>query len=97
MWEKLKMDFIERFLNFETAKGFYLVPAGGVIIYVSLYYQQYLFTAVGVLFGWYCVSEGLRKIAVNRFAQARAAKEISVKRQELEGGSVPETGVFVTK
>ena len=31
-------DFKERFLNFETVKGIYLLPAGGVICYVTLFY-----------------------------------------------------------
>jgi hypothetical protein len=37
----LLQDFKERFLNFETVKGVYLLPAGGVICYVTLFYLQY--------------------------------------------------------
>ena len=76
LWEKVKMDIRERFLNFETAKGVYLVPAGAVVCFVTLYYQQHLLTAVGLIFGWYLICEGLRKIFVNRFKQARKEEEI---------------------
>jgi len=31
-------DFKERFLTFETVKSAYLLPAGGVICYVTLFY-----------------------------------------------------------
>jgi len=92
MWEKIKQEIRERFLNFETAKGIYMIPAGSVIIYVSVYYQQYLFMATGVIFGWYCVSEGLRKMLVNRFAQARKQKEIADAREALAGGGADKAG-----
>lgn len=75
-WEKVKMDIRERFFNFETAKGMYLVPAGAVVCFVTLYYQQHLLTAVGLIFGWYLICEGLRKIFVNRFKQERKQEEI---------------------
>ena len=39
-------DFKERFLNFETVKGIYLLPAGGVICYVTLFYLQYVIQGV---------------------------------------------------
>ena len=41
----LLQDFKERFLTFETVKGIYLLPAGGVICYVTLFYLQYVIQA----------------------------------------------------
>lgn len=69
MWEKFKQDFKERFLNFETAKGMYLIPAGLIGCYVSIYHVEYVIQAIGLLFSWYAVSEGLRKVWVNRVKQ----------------------------
>ena len=83
-WSKLKMDFVERFLNFETAKGIYLVPAGFITIYVSIYYIQYLFIVGGCLLGWYLVSEGLRKVFVNRFAQERIKMKLRSERYLID-------------
>lgn len=70
MWEKFKQDFMERFMTFETAKGIYLIPAGLAIMYVSVFYMQYIIQATGIIFGWYMTSEGMRKVFVNRIKQA---------------------------
>lgn len=69
MWENFKKDFKERFLNFETAKGMYLMPAGLIIVYATIYYLQFILQVCGVLLGWYLFSEGLRKVQVNRIKQ----------------------------
>lgn len=66
----------ERFLNFETAKGIYLIPAGIIIIYVTLFHLQFIIQVAGVLFGWYFVSEGLRKVFVNRIKQSIATDKL---------------------
>lgn len=85
LWKAIKMDIKERFLNFETAKGMYLVPAGLVTMFVSVYYQQYVIQSLGFLFGLYILSEGLRKIFVNRFKQERKQEEIRQQRTILTG------------
>jgi uncharacterized membrane protein len=80
-----KQDFVERYLSFETAKGFYLVPAGLVIIYLSIFFIQYIIQGFAFIFGWYCFSEGLRKIFVNRIKQAAKKEELVLKRDPLRG------------
>jgi len=55
-------DLKERFLNFETVKGAYLLPAGGVICYVTLFYLQYVIQAFCLALGVYMMVEGFRKI-----------------------------------
>lgn len=94
LWEKIKMDFKERFLNFETAKGIYLMPAGLITVATTLYYQQHLLTVLGVLFGWYMFSEGLRKVWVNRYKQERKQEEIRQARTEATGvaDNIPNVG-----
>jgi len=96
-WDKIKMDIRERFLNFETAKGIYLVPAGLLVCYVSLYYQQHVITVCGVLFGWYMVSEGLRKVWVNRFKQERKQEEIRQEHATATGETDNLPGVGATE
>lgn len=67
----------ERFLNFETSKGIYLVPAGAILAYMSVKHVEFTISTAGLLFGVYGVYEGLRKIFVNRFAQARKQRELA--------------------
>ena len=69
-------DFKERFLNFETLKGVYLLPAGGVICYVTLFYLQYVIQAFCLALGIYMMVEGFRKIQVNRVKQSLAAERL---------------------
>jgi hypothetical protein len=76
MWKKFKRDFRERFLNFETAKGMYLIPTGAAIIYVTLFHIQFIIQCVGVLLGGYALFEGLRKVFVNRIKQAAAVGKL---------------------
>jgi hypothetical protein len=69
-------DFKERFLNFETVKGIYLLPAGGVICYVTLFYLQYVIQAFCLALGVYMMVEGSRKIFVNRVKQSLATERL---------------------
>lgn len=69
MLEELKQDFKERFLNFETLKGMYLLPTGIVIICTAIFYINYIVHVTCVLFGIYFIVEGSRKILVNRIKQ----------------------------
>jgi hypothetical protein len=73
-------DFKERFLNFETVKGAYLLPAGGVICYVTLFYLQYVIQAFCLALGVYMMVEGSRKIFVNRVRQKIATENLVEKR-----------------
>lgn len=73
-------DFKERFLNFETVKGVYLLPAGGVICYVTLFYLQYVIQAFCLALGVYMMVEGSRKIFVNRVKQKIATESLVEKR-----------------
>ena len=78
-------DFKERFLTFETVKGAYLLPAGGVICYVTLFYLQYVIQAFCLALGVYMMVEGSRKILVNRTKQKIATENLVEKRlQEME-------------
>lgn len=83
MWKKFKQEIRERFLNFETAKGLYIAPAGAFMMYVSWYHVEDAIRWAGVLIGGYALYEGLRKIIVNRFKQKRAQKKIEDDRASL--------------
>lgn len=74
-------DFKERFMNFETAKGLYLIPSGIIIVAVTLLWMQYLIQACGILFGVYLIVEGVRKVAVNRVKQKLARDALIAERQ----------------
>jgi len=76
----LLQDFKERFLTFETVKGIYLLPAGGVICYVTLFYLQYVIQAFCLALGVYMMVEGFRKIQVNRVKQKIATEGLVEKR-----------------
>ena len=76
----LLQDFKERFLNFETAKGVDLIPAGLVLCYVTLMHLQYLIQVCGLLCGVYMSSEGLRKVFVNRVKQKISTENLVEKR-----------------
>lgn len=76
MWAKFKRDFKERFFNFETAKGIYLVPASLAGLYISFFQQQYFIQGFGAIFFGYWFYEGWRKILVNRIKQAAAKKKL---------------------
>jgi hypothetical protein len=73
-------DLKERFLTFETVKGAYLLPAGGVICYVTLFYLQYVIQAFCLALGVYMMVEGFRKIQVNRVKQKIATEGLVEKR-----------------
>jgi uncharacterized membrane protein len=73
-------DFKERFLNFETVKGVYLLPAGGVICYVTLFYLKYVIQAFCLTLGVYMMVEGFKKIQVNRVKQKIATEGLVEKR-----------------
>lgn len=84
MWERFKQDFQERFLNFETAKGIYLLPAGLAGLYVTLFYLQFILQAFGGAIFGYMVFEGFRKITVNRIKQSQKVEELTQKRLALD-------------
>jgi hypothetical protein len=68
-------DFKERFLTFETVKGAYLLPAGGVICYVTLFHLQYVIQAFCLALGVYMMVEGGLKILVSRVKQQIATEK----------------------
>jgi uncharacterized membrane protein len=76
-------DLKERFLNFETVKGVYLLPAGGVICYVTLFYLQYVIQAFCLALGLYMMVEGFRKIQINRVKQKIATEDLVEKRLQV--------------
>jgi len=81
MWQKVKQDMKERFLNFETAKGAYMVPAGLVIVYAAVFHIAYVIQVSFALMGWFIFSEGLRKIGVNRIKQAQKKEQLLAARK----------------
>lgn len=85
MWEKFKIDFKERFLNFETAKGMYLVPAGAAMLYAAIYYIAFVIQVSFGLLGLYMVIEGLRKTFVNRVKQSLNKDKMKATRLENTG------------
>lgn len=87
MWTRFKQDFKERFLNFETAKGVYLVPASLIGLYISFFQQQYFIQGFGAIFFGYWFYEGLRKILVNRIKEGQAKHKLAVEREELDSNA----------
>lgn len=82
-WALLKQDFKERFLNFETVKGIYLIPAGVLVVFMAMFHVSFVIqTAFGVL-GALLVVEGLRKILVNRTKQAVAQDALRAQRDAI--------------
>lgn len=81
MWEAFKRDMKERFLNFETAKGMFLIPAGLAGLYTTWYYTQFIIQVGCSILFIYMSSEGLRKIFVNRIKQA--AKQSAMLRERI--------------
>lgn len=77
------MDLKERFMKYEAAEGLYFVVSGLLTCYVSLFYQQYVIQVLGVTFGWYIFSRGLRKILVNRVKQTIVHETLVEKRKEV--------------
>lgn len=75
-WTKFKRDFKERFLNMETAKGIYLLPAGLAVIYAGVYHVAFVIQVAAILAGGYFVYEGFRKITVNRITQAANRRKL---------------------
>lgn len=82
---RFTQDIKERFLNFETAKGIYLVPAGLIVVFASIYYISYVIQVAFGLFGWYLFSEGLRKIFVNRIKQSLENDLLKSARKSADG------------
>lgn len=83
-WKRFKQDFKERFLNFETAKGIYLLPAGVVVVYVSIYHIEFVIQTACTLAGLYFIYEGFRKITVNRIKEGRAKHKLATERDALD-------------
>ena len=65
LWQKIKADFAERFINYKTAESVYLIPYGLIVCYVSIFYQQYVIGVVGFGYGWLQFSRGIRQFLVN--------------------------------
>lgn len=90
-WEAIKMDLKERFLNFETAKGVYMAPAGAAITYAAIFHIAFVIQVAFGLLGWYIFSEGLRKIWVNRVKQE--LKRDQMKATRLADSGEPTTSI----
>lgn len=75
-------DFKERILTYETAKGFYLTAGGIGVIWTLIFAIQYSTYALGGVIGWYLISEGLRKIFVNRTKQKLNREELLNRRKD---------------
>jgi hypothetical protein len=69
LWQRFVQDVKQRFLNFETVRGIYLLPVGVIGIYITITHLQFVIQVAAIgLFG-YLVIDGLRKIFVNRIQQ----------------------------
>lgn len=87
-WESIKMDMKERFLNYESAKGVYYVTVfGGGLLFFSLFYEQYMLKFVGIFGGVFFLSEGLRKILVNRIKKSVKEKQLIEERMKKNDGT----------
>lgn len=83
MWEHIKMDIKERFFNFETVKGAYLLPVGLLGLYITWNYVQFILYAIGFAYFGYMVLEGSRKISVNRIRQQVSVRKLIDLRKEF--------------
>lgn len=86
----IKQDIIERFFNFESFKGVYLLPCGLAGLFftyinhgdVGMVFSKIMELGPYAFFG-YLVAEGLRKIFVNRVKQAKK-KEALLRQRDAE-------------
>ena len=86
--ERFKQDIKERFLNFETIKGTYLLPAGLAGMWVTWTNLQFILHAMGSVYFGYMIIEGARKILVNRVKQKIAQEQLVEKRVQLNVAKV---------
>lgn len=84
LWQLLKVDFRERFLNWKTALSIYLIPYGLAICYVSVFYQQYVIGVVGFGYGWLKFSEGIYQFFSNPIKAELKKKVLLYKRARRE-------------
>ncbi len=82
-WKAIKLDLRERFANFETVKGLYLLPSGLVGLWVVFYHLQFILHIFGLVCFGYMVVEGIRKIGVNRIRQTIKAEELKFTRKKI--------------
>lgn len=68
-FDKLKRDFQERFMTFETIRGFILAPFGAWVTYLALFDEAFAFKVLMLGLGIYTFIDGCRKIQVNRVKQ----------------------------
>lgn len=84
MWQKVKQDLKERFLNKETARGLYKIPAGIALAYVAVFFIQFVFQTAFVLLGLYLVCSGLYEFFVNPIkAEAKLWTKIEEKQNAI--------------
>lgn len=72
LWEAFKMDFNERFMNFDTIRGLIKVPVGLTLAYMALYHIQFFFQTCGACAGLYFSIDGLRNIFSNEIKKELA-------------------------
>lgn len=68
--QRLVQDIKERFLNFETVRGIYLLPAGVIGLYITWSNLQFVIQIAATAGFGYLILDGLRKVFVNRVQQA---------------------------
>lgn len=83
MWERIKMDIKERFFNYETVKGIYMLPVGLLGLYITWNYVQFILYAIGFAYFGYMTLEGSRKISVNRIKQQVVVRKLIEVRKEV--------------
>ncbi len=76
--QTIKIDFKERFVNFETVRGLYLAPAGLLGAYIVIFHFQFILQAAGLIGFIYIAVDGIRKIGVNRIKQAIKEEELKL-------------------
>ena len=75
-----RTDLKERFLTYETAKGIYLIAGAIAITLTMLFYIQYSTYVMYGIIAQYMLSEGLRKVFVNRIKQAAVRETLIARR-----------------
>ena len=82
----LRQDFYERFVNYDTANGLYLMGAGILIILAAIFYPQHAFTAFWCAVGWWSFSHGIRMVLVNPIKLAEKRERLLAKRMVRNAG-----------
>jgi uncharacterized membrane protein YfcA len=68
-WKTLRREIKERFINFETVQGLYLLPCGIIGMAITWSHLQYILQAMGTSYFGYLILTGAWKVYYNPIKQ----------------------------